>query len=448
MTAVLISMLGGLGLFLYGMKMMSDGIEKAAGDKLRGILQVLTKNKVISTIVGTIFTGIIQSSTAVTVMAVSFVNAGLMSVSQSVGIIFGANIGTTVTSQLVSFNLSAAAPIFVFVGVILFMFGKRPILKKIGEVILGFGILFVGMSTMAGNMSGMKDSPVLTNLLATLSNPVVGILVGAGITAAVQSSSVTVSLIVLMASQGLIELPICLYIILGCNIGAALPAVLVSMSGNANAKRTALIHMLFNIIGTVITAIVLAFAGGPIAAGISGFSANAGRAVANAHTIFKIAQVIVLLPFSGLIVKLTYILVRKKDHETQDEFTLQYIGEHAMHTPASALPQAIGEIHRMGDMAVQNLNDACEALISNRSDLIRKVMDKEKVIDYLSQEITKYLINANQLSLPISDRKMLAGLFHVVNDIERIGDHAVNIAEDAEKKIEGGYTFSTHGEGE
>ncbi|MBR0086064.1 MAG: Na/Pi cotransporter family protein, partial [Lachnospiraceae bacterium] len=150
----------------------------------------------------------------------------------------------------------------------------------------------------------------------------------------------------------------------------------------------------------------------------------------------------------GLIVKLTYILVRKKDHEAQDEFTLQYIGEHAMHTPASALPQAIGEIHRMGDMAVQNLNDACEALISNRSDLIRNVMDKEKVIDYLSQEITKYLINANQLSLPISDRKMLAGLFHVVNDIERIGDHAVNIAEDAEKKIEGGYTFSTHGEGE
>ena len=255
--SVIVTLMGGLGLFLLGMHQMGDGMEKAAGARMRNILEAVTSNRVMGTLVGILFCAVIQSSSATTVMVVSFVNAGMMNLYQAAGVIFGANIGTTVTSQLVSFNLSAYAPVILFVGVLMTQFVKNDRIKKIGEVILGFGVLFMGLDIMSGSMSNMKDSPLVAEFLSSLTNPFLGVLLGTVITAIIQSSSVTVSILLLMAQQGLMELPICFYIILGCNIGACMSALLASLNGNKNAKRAALIHLFFNIIGTIIIFLIL-----------------------------------------------------------------------------------------------------------------------------------------------------------------------------------------------
>ncbi len=250
---IILSMAGGLGLFLFGMTVMSESIEKVAGAKLRSILEMFTTNRFTGLVVGIIFTGIIQSSSACTVMVVSFVNSGLMSLYQAAGVIYGANIGTTITSQLVSFNLSEAAPIILLAGVLTMMLGKgKQNAEKIGEVIVGFGILFMGLSGMSGAMEGMKDSPGVMQLLSSLHSPILAVLMGTVLTAIIQSSSVTVSIVLLMANEGLLGLPISLFIILGCNIGACASALLASMTGKKDAKRAAMIHFLFNVIGTVL----------------------------------------------------------------------------------------------------------------------------------------------------------------------------------------------------
>ena len=273
-STVLLGLAGGLGLFLFGMNLMSEGIEKAAGAKLRSILELFTKNKFMGMIVGILFTGIIQSSSACTVMVVSFVNSGLMNLYQAAGVIFGANIGTTVTSQLVSFNLSKVAPLFVLIGVIMVSFIKNETAKKIGDIVLGFGVLFMGLSTMSSSMSSLKESQEVVNALAGLDNPFIAVLLGTVVTSVIQSSSVTVSIILLMANQGLLELNIVLYIILGCNIGACASAMIASLSGKKDAKRAALIHLLFNIIGTVILFIILQVASGPVISMIQSYSAD------------------------------------------------------------------------------------------------------------------------------------------------------------------------------
>ena len=328
-STILLGLTGGLGLFLFGMTLMSEGIEKAAGAKLRGILEMFTKNRFMGMIVGIIFTGIIQSSSACTVMVVSFVNTGLMNLYQAAGVIFGANIGTTVTSQLVSFNLSKIAPLFVLVGVITVMFCKNQTIKKIGDIILGFGVLFMGLSLMSNAMAGMRDSQQVVDLLSSLKDPFLAVLLGTVVTSVIQSSSVTVSIILLMANQGLLELPICLFIILGCNIGACASAVIASLTGKKDAKRAAMIHLLFNVIGTVILFIMLEVIPGPIMQLLHNISGESnGRFIANAHSLIKIFQVIILFPFSGLIVKMTYLLIPGDDKKVnyRESFTLKYIG--------------------------------------------------------------------------------------------------------------------------
>lgn len=445
---ILMGLGGGLGLFLYGMKLMSDSIEKVAGAKLRSVLEVLTKNKFAGLLVGIIFTAIIQSSSATTVMVVSFVNAGLMDLFQAAGVIYGANIGTTVTSQLVAFNLSEYAPIFVLVGVIMFLFIKKPSAKKLGEVIIGFGILFIGLSMMSSSMESLKTSAVVVDTLASLTNPALAVLAGVIITSILQSSSVTVSIILLMASQGLLELNVCFFLILGCNIGSCTTALLASLSGKKDAKRAALIHFLFNIIGMAVIAVILTVAMDPVERWMYSISGNdIGRSVANAHTIFKIFQAIILMPFSKYLVKLTYVFVKGDDRKPHRE-ELKYIGEHYILTPATAVPQVIREINRMGKIATENLNTAVDALLTGNEDEAQKVFGVEKTIDFLNHEITQYLVKANQLSLPVDDRKMLGGLFHVVSDIERVGDHAENIAEDAHAKRELNLEFSEAGDRE
>lgn len=432
-STVLLGLAGGLGLFLFGMNLMSEGIEKAAGAKLRNILELFTKNKFMGMIVGILFTGIIQSSSACTVMVVSFVNSGLMNLYQAAGVIFGANIGTTVTSQLVSFNLSKIAPLFVLIGVVMVSFIKNETAKKIGDIILGFGVLFMGLSTMSSSMSSLKESQEVVNALAGLDNPFLAVLLGTVVTSVIQSSSVTVSIILLMANQGLLELNIVLYIILGCNIGACASAMIASLSGKKDAKRAALIHLLFNIIGTVILFVILQVASGPVISMIQSFSADNGRFVANAHTLIKIFQVIVLFPFSSLIVKMTYLLIPGEDKKVgyREVNTLKYIGDKVVFNPATAVVEVIKEIERMGDLASENLNRAMNGLITLDEEDINEVYEVEKNINFLNHAITNYLVKINQTNLPIEDLKSIGALFHVVNDIERIGDHAVNVADNA-----------------
>ncbi len=448
MTGILLPMMGGLGLFLYGMKVMGDSIERAAGAKLRNILETLTRTRVQGMFVGLIFTAAIQSSSACTVMIVSFVNSGLMTLYQAAGPILGANIGTTVTSQLVSFNLSKAAPVFLLTGALCTMFSKNAFVKKIAEIVTGFGVLFLGLYQMSDAMSSLKEVKVITDILMSLTNPFLGVIVGAVLTAVIQSSSVTVSILLLMANQGLIGLNICMFIILGCNIGACVPALLAGLAGTRDAKRASFIHLIFNIVGTIIVFLILIIAENQIISLISVLSAgNPGRIIANAHTLFKIFQVIILLPFTKQIVDMTYMILplsgdagEKVGYRTQYE--LQYIGSNVIFSPATAVVDAIKELDRMANLACENLNRAMNALITLDREEIEKVYEVEKNIDFLNHSITNFLVKINQINLPVDDLRQIGALFHVVNDIERIGDHAENVADMAKERIEKNASFS------
>ncbi len=435
-------LLGGLGFFLYGMKLMSEGLEKAAGAKMRSILEFFTKNRFIGMIVGIIFTAVIQSSNATTVMVVSFVNSGLMSLMQASGVILGANIGTTITGQLIAFNLSDIAPLVVIIGVVMVMFCKKQSIKKIGEVILGFGILFMGLSIMGDSMEAVKESPKILNFLASLTNPFAAILTGLVITAVLQSSSATVGIILLMVSQGLLEFAICPFMILGCNIGSCVSALVASLSGNKDAKRAALIHFLFNVIGSLIMFIVLMIAIHPFTDMMLQISGGSlARAVANVHTLMKVVEVAMLFPFMGWIVKATYKIVPDTD-EAEDEYELLFIGKGKILSATTAVLDGIREIVHMGHVAMKNLEVAMEALCDPDEEKIKEVYKREEYIDFMNRKITNYLVQANELVLPIADEKLIGGLFHVVNDIERIGDHAENFADSAKDRIERGIEFS------
>lgn len=432
-------LIGGLGFFLYGMKMMSEGLEKAAGAKMRSILEFFTKNRFIGMVVGIIFTAIIQSSNATTVMVVSFVNSGLMNLMQASGVILGANIGTTITGQLIAFNLSDIAPLIVIIGVIMIMFCKKQSIKKIGEVILGFGILFMGLSIMSDSMSAVKNSPRILNFLASLTNPFAAILVGFLITAVLQSSSATVGIILLMVSQKLLEFTICPFMILGCNIGSCVSALVASLSGKKDAKRAALIHFLFNVIGSAIFFCILLVAVEPFTNAILYISGGSlARSVANVHTLMKVLEVAMMFPFMGWIVKLTYKIVPGKDTTAEDQYELLYIGDGSMMSPTTAVMDSIHEIEHMGKVAVMNLKKSMDALCNLNEKEIQEVYETEEYIDFLNRKITDYLVKANEIALPIADEKLIGGLFHVVNDIERIGDHAENFVDSAKTRIERG----------
>lgn len=432
---VAIQLLGGLGLFISGMSLMSRGIEKVAGNRLRNILATFTKTKFLGLIVGLFFTAVIQSSSAATVMVVNFVNSGLMTLAEACGIILGANIGTTVTALLVAFKLSLVAPVFVFFGAIMVNFIKTPKIRKSGEIVLGFGLLFVGISTMSAAMAILRENPKVIEFLGGFTNPVLAILLGVVVTSVVQSSSVTVSILVVMASQGLVDLGICMYVILGCNIGACTSAMLSSINGTRNAKRAALIHLLFNIFGTILMVVILAFASAPVEqfirmlSGTGQDSGSLGRNIAFAHIVFKVFQVIVFYPFMDYIVRLTYVLVPEIEGEGEEKgqtFYLQYIS-HTLPNPAVAIYLAVQEMERMAHMAFSNLNKAADAFAAGDDSHLQEVYDTERYIDYLDREISDYLVKINQNTLPIADANRIAAYFHVVSDIERIGDHAVDI---------------------
>jgi len=442
---VIMSLFGGLGLFLFGIREMSDSIEAFAGAKLRAILEKLTTNRFMGILVGFIFTAAIQSSSACTVMVVSFVNSGLMNLTQAAGVIFGSNIGTTVTALLVSFKLEKIAPIILLVGVATVMFCKNTIIKKIASIITGFGILFMGLSSMSGAMSNMKDSQAVLDMFASLSSPLLAVLLGLVLTAIIQSSSVTVSIMVLLANQGLMSLEMCMYITLGCNIGACTSAVLASLSGKKDAKRAALIHVLFNVIGTIFMYAFFAFDVELFVSIMSKIAGNdAGRVVAFSHLFIKIIQVIIMTPFIGTIVKLTEFFIPGEDKKIgyRESYQLKYIGQKVVFNPATAVVEVIKEVDRMASLAGENLNRAMNALITLDEEDIAEVYKVEDNINFLNHAITDYLVKINQTTLPIEDLKSIGGLFHVVNDIERIGDHAENVADAAKQRIEAGVSIS------
>ncbi|MBR2408034.1 MAG: Na/Pi cotransporter family protein [Lachnospiraceae bacterium] len=456
---VVIALAAGLGLFLYGMKLMSEGLEKAAGARLRKILEAVTKNRFLGCLMGILFTAVVQSSSATTVLVVSFVNASLMDLFQAAGVILGANIGTTVTAQLIAFNLSDVAPFFLMGGVCMVMFFKQPMVKRIGEVILGFGMLFFGMSVMSGGMATLKESAMIKDVLGSLTNPFLAVFVGFIVTAVLQSSSATVGIVLLMASQGLIPLEICFFIILGCNMGSCVSALLASIGGKKVAKRAAYIHFIVNIVGSAAIMVVLFFLKEQIlnvitsistAMGIedvyvNGVNAKIARDVANTHLIFKVFQVLVCFPLVKPIVKLTHIIVPGEDKKA-DNMHLEYIGENSVFSTTAALPNIIGETTRMADIAINNLSKGIDVLFSKDEKVIEEIYETEKSVNFLNEQITNYLVKANQLSLPVEDRKLLGGLFHVVNDIERIGDHAENMADAATQLINDNLSMSKYAE--
>ncbi len=437
------TLFGGLGFFLFGMKLMSEGLEKAAGAKMRGILEFFTKNRFIGMMVGIVFTAIIQSSNATTVMVVSFVDSGLMNLMQASGVILGANIGTTVTGQLIAFDLSDIAPLVVIIGVVMVMFCKKQNVKKIGEVVLGFGILFMGLRIMGESMEAVKESPQILEFLSSLKSPFTAILVGFIITAILQSSSATVGIILLMVSQNLLAFEICPFIILGCNIGSCVSAILVSLSGKKDAKRAAMIHFIFNVIGSLIMFLILLVAIDPITDALLTISGgNLARAVANVHTLMKVFEVLLLFPFMGWIVKLACKVVPGKDAAPEDEYELLYIGKGTMIVPTTAFANGIHEIEHMARAAIENLKISMKTLCDPKEEEIKEVYRKENYIDFLNRKITDYLVEINELDLPFEDSRQMGGLFHVVNDIERIGDHAENFADSARDRIERGIVFS------
>ena len=443
MTEIILGLMGGLGLFLYGMKLMSDSLEKAAGAKMRSILEFFTKTPLRGILVGTLFTAIIQSSSAATVMVVSFVNSGLMNLYQAAGVIMGANIGTTITSQLIAFNLSELAPVIIMAGIIMLMFCKKTKVQRTGEVLLGFGILFMGLNAMSTSMAVLKESPKVVEIMGFLDSHFLALFVGIVVTAVLQSSSATVGIILLLANQGLLDMRICFFIILGCNIGACVSALLAGLGGKRDAKRAALIHLLFNIIGTIIMYVVISVGLEPITGFIENISGhNPGREVANTHTLIKIVEVLMLAPFNRQLVKLTGFFVKKEEKKETDGYGLLYIGEKSVYSPTTAVFDAIREMERMGQMAITNLERAMNALITLEESDIKEVYEVEKQIDYLNREITSYLVKINETTLPVDDAKSIGGLFHIVNDIERIGDHAENIADAAKTRLEHDIEFS------
>ena len=427
--SILTGLIGGLGLFLYGMKPMGDGLENAAGEKLKSILERLTSNKFIAVLVGAGVTAIIQSSSATTVMIVSFVNAGLMSLAQAVGVIMGANIGTTVTAQMVSFDLDAIAPIFVGVGAIILLMAKKKKIRDLASIVLGFGILFLGMSTMSQAMKPISEATWFKDfVLIVADKSILGLLAGLGMTAIVQSSSATTGILVALATTGSIDMRLAFPVILGCNIGTCVTAILASLGANRTAKKAALIHLLFNTIGALIFFPFIK----PFISLVEATDVNITRQVANAHTIFNLTVTIILLPLANYLVAIVNKIL-PGEGEIEKEGAI-YLDKNLLETPIIANGQVLKETLRMANKAKENLLLSMEAFNNGSEEAIAKVYKNEKIINVLEKDITDYLVELSQLDLPEEDIKLFSSTYHVINDIERIGDHAENIADLAIEK--------------
>ena len=442
------SLLGGLALFLYGMQMMSNGLEAAAGNRMKQILEKLTANRFLGVLVGAGITAVIQSSSATTVMVVGFVNSGMMTLRQAVWIIMGANIGTTITGQLIALDIGEVAPLLAFAGVALIMFTKKKKVHHIGLIVAGLGVLFIGMGMMSSSMMPLRESEAFISLMTRFSNQVLGILAGMVFTAIIQSSSASVGILQALAASGLIGLDSAVFVLFGQNIGTCITAVLASIGTSRNAKRTTIIHLMFNVIGTTIFTLVCIFL--PLTTWVESFTpGNAPAQIANMHTLFNVVTTLLLLPFGNMLATLaTRILPERKEEEELGTMHLEFI--HPMEqkrdaqigTSAIALTGIKNELNRMLVMARENVTKSFEAVKSGNTVLLEEVREREDYIDYLNKEISKYISKVLVTESNPDDSQYISALFKVCGNLERIGDHAMNICEYTKMIEKQGITFS------
>ena len=418
------TMFGGLGLFIYGMRLMGEGLERAAGDRLRSLLELLTRNRFLGVIVGAVVTAIIQSSGATTVIVVGLLNAGIMDISQAIGVIMGANIGTTMTAQLIAFKFTNIAMPAIGIGTGIILFGKNKTHRYIGQVVLGFGLLFFGMQTMETALKPLAELPEFIDFIARFSKtPMLGVLVGFLTTGLIQSSSATIGILQALASQGIVDLAAALPILFGDNIGSCIVAILSSIGTNINARRAAFFHLSFNIIGTMIFLLIL-----PLVKMIVILtSIDPVRQIANAHTFFNLANTVIQLPFAFLLVKLVTHLI--PGQAVIVERGLKYIDDRLLETPSLALTQVKKEIARMGRLSLDTLKDSIEVFLQYDENKDKLAREKETVVNELTRETTRYLALLSRKSLPVDEYNSITYLISAINDMERVGDHAMNILE-------------------
>lgn len=445
---VALSFLGGFGLFLFGMHYMGEGLQKAAGNKMKNLLGVLTNNRLLGVFVGAAVTALIQSSSATTVMVVGFVNAGLMSLKQAVGVIMGANIGTTVTAWIVSLGEwtsflkpSVLAPLCIVIGIIMIMFTKKQSLKHVGQILFGFGTLFLGLDMMSDAAKPLRELEEIKSLFVVLGNtPLLGVLVGAVVTAIIQSSSASVGILQALATASLVPWNSAIYIILGQNIGTCVTAILSGIGANKNAKRAAIIHFLFNFIGSVLFAVIAFIVFSYIAPDLGATNIDVTQ-ISIVHTVFNVLNTIILFPFAGLLVYIAEKIIVGKEDGNEGE--LKHLDERILETPSFAVGNAVKEVVRMGNIANQNVKASIEALFNKDEKKIEEVFERERIINELQHGINGYLVKLSNATLSQKEHTLITGLFHTVSDIERVGDHADNIAELAQGFMKNNLQFSS-----
>ena len=434
----IIALLGGLGAFLFGMKYMGEGLELAAGPKMKELLEKLTRNRIMGFLLGALVTVVIQSSSATTVMVMGFINAEIMDLAQATGVIFGANIGTTITSILIALDVSGIAPICICIGAVMLLYAKKNRNRYIGQVVLGFGILFQGLHTMSQAMSPLKDSPGFQKFILNAKNPLLGFVVGVILCAVIQSSSAAVGVLQALAMQGLMPLYFAAFVVCGINVGSSTPPLLSALNAKNNAKRAACIYLIFNIVGAILfIPLTILF---PITQMIERVIPDPVFQIAVYHIIFKVVTGVILLPLVNVVVKWTYRIIPKQAHESA--FRFEYIDPNMVGSPAVLSLQVGREVERMCDMVRKNVSDAAEGLIQNDIMSANVIREREQVIDYLASEITDYLTKVNALQLPQSVSNYMGCVFHVINDLEQIGDHAIKILVQTEKCVEMGQAYS------
>ncbi|MDO4321535.1 MAG: Na/Pi cotransporter family protein [Lachnospiraceae bacterium] len=435
----IISLLGGLGLFLFGMKYMGEGLELAAGPKMKDLLEKLTRNRFMGFLLGALVTVVIQSSSATTVMVMGFINAEIMDLAQATGVIFGANIGTTITSVLIALDVSGIAPVCICLGAVMLLYAKRKRNRYIGQVILGFGLLFQGLHTMSSAMSPLKDFAPFQDFIMNAKNPLLGFAVGVILCAVIQSSSAAVGVLQALAMQGLMPLYFASFIICGINVGSSTPPLLSALNAKNNAKRAAIIYLIFNIVGAVLFIPISMFT--PLTSLIETYIPSGVFQISVYHILFKVVTGVILLPLVNLVVKWTYMIVPKQAHESA--FRLEYIDPNMMvGSPAVIALQVGKEVERMANLVKDNLIKASEGLLAHDMSEANHIREGEQVIDYLASEITGYLTKINSLELPASVSQYMGCAFHVINDLEQIGDHAIKLMEQNEKCVEAGLNYS------
>ncbi len=433
--------LGGLGLFFLGMKLMGDGLELAAGNKLRTLLEKITANKYLGMLVGLVVTAVIQSSSATAAMVVGFTNAGLMELTQTVGILFGSKIGTCMTSVLLSFDMGSIVPLFIFVGVCVIMFVKKNNYKYYGQILAGFGILFYGMTVMSDGLKQLNSDGMIDNILKSVNNPFVGLLLGTVITAIIQSSSASVGILMALGAAGAIGVDQAIFIVYGMNLGACMPAFLSAMGAKRNAKQVAILNLLITLFGVILLVPLTMIL--PVSSTIESIiPGNVSAQISAAHIFFNVVNMVVLMPFSTLMVKLTQKMLPYHEDPEKDKMAVEFIDNRILTTPPMAVLQCEKEVARLTRLVQKNYNRSLIAFFDRDKDSIDKVLDREKVIDYLSKSITDYIVKINGLDIEDHDRQIVAAMYSAIQDLERIGDHAENIVEYTRTVLENNLQFS------